>query len=60
MATSEHPAIPDTVEHTSSSSLVQLLDDLDNTNDGSAPIDYMALADEVEKWLAQEELLRNQ
>ena len=59
VALSEHSAIPSTVEQASSSSLVQMLEDLDSPND-SAAIDYMALADEVEKWLAQEELLRNQ
>lgn len=59
LTSSEHSAIPSTVEHTSSPSLVQLLEDLDSPDDSSA-VDYMALADEVEKWLAQEELLRNQ
>lgn len=41
----------------SSPSLVQLMDDLDDSSEGA--VDYMALADEVERWLAEEERQRN-
>jgi hypothetical protein len=44
-------------EEEESSPLVQLLDGLDDTADGA--VDYMALADEVERWLAEEERQRN-
>ena len=46
--------VPTYEEH---SPLVQLLDGLDDTSEGT--VDYMALADEVERWLAEEELQRN-
>jgi hypothetical protein len=46
--------VPTYEEH---SPLVQLLDGLDDTSEGA--VDYMALADEVERWLAEEELQRN-
>jgi hypothetical protein len=44
-------------EEEESSPLEQLLDGLDDTSDGA--VDYMALADEVERWLAEEERQRN-
>lgn len=44
-------------EEPTTSPLVQLLDGLDDTSDGT--VDYVALADEVERWLAEEERQRN-
>lgn len=40
--------------------LVEIFETMDGVDGVSGGVDYMALADEVERWLAEEESLRDQ
>ena len=48
----------DTVDSTDDQ-LVEIFESLNDVDSDSGDVDYMALADEVERWLAEEESLRD-
>jgi hypothetical protein len=45
---------------TSEDELVEIFENMNDVDGVSGGVDYMALADEVERWLAEEESLRDQ
>ena len=45
---------------TSEYELVEIFENMNDVDGVSGGVDYMALADEVERWLAEEESLRDQ
>ena len=46
-------------EDSADQQLVEIFDSLNDGDSASSDVDYMALADEVERWLAEEESLRD-
>ena len=53
------PPIAHGIEDSADQQLVDIFGSLNDGDSASSDVDYMALADEVERWLAEEELLRD-